>query len=196
MGLIRWLSSSLFVEKFPNVGISKSFLEIVNFSFSLLGWGVRGGSWYLCSGSSADERGQRPLQFSVRRQNPPVFSSVQNPVLCHATRPQPTASLLELPPRKKISDLLEGAEERSVSDARGLGFSCSPYHLFDLFIGCGESSLLHVGFLLLQRARATLWFVVSGLLNCSVFSGCGAQALGGRASVLLARSLSSCGKHA
>lgn len=117
-----------------------------------------------------------------------MFSSVQNPVLCHATRPQPAASLLELPPRKKISDLLEGAEERNVSDARGLGFSCSPYHLFDLFIGCGESSLLHVGFLLLQRARATLacdaWASHCGSISCSR-----TQALGVQASVFAALGL-------
>ena len=188
MVLISWLSSSLFVEKFPNISISKSFLEIVNFPFSLLGWGVRGGSWYLCSGSSADERGGGPFSpvFAGRILLCSVLRTSQSSVMPHVLSPQPLC--LSCPRGKKFSDLLEGAEERSVSDARGLGFSCSLYHLFDLFIGCGESSLLHVGFLLLQRARATLacdaWASHCGSVSCS-----STQALGVQASVFAALGL-------
>ena len=60
-----------------------------------------------------------------------------------------------------------------------------------LFIfGCIPSSLLHTGFLQLQRAGATL--AVRRLL-IAVASHCGAQALGARASVVVARVLQSAG---
>ena len=65
-----------------------------------------------------------------------------------------------------------------------------------LFIfGCVGSSLLHVGFLQLLRARATLHGGVRAS-HCGGFSCCGAQALGARASVVVARGFSSCGSWA
>ena len=55
--------------------------------------------------------------------------------------------------------------------------------------GCVGSSLLHAGFLLLQRAGATLrcgaW-----ASHCGGFSCCGALALGAQASVVVAHGLS------
>ena len=70
------------------------------------------------------------------------------------------------------------------------------YLFIYLFIyGCIGSSLLHVGFLQLQRARATLrcgaW-----ASHCGGFSCCGARAPGTRASVVVAHGLSSCGTWA
>ena len=67
---------------------------------------------------------------------------------------------------------------------------------FYLFIyGCVGSSLLCSGFLFLRRARATLrcgaW-----ASHCGGFSCCRAQALGARASVVVACGLSSCGAQA
>ena len=65
-----------------------------------------------------------------------------------------------------------------------------------LFIfGCVGSSLLHVGFLQLLRAGATLRGGVRAS-HCGGFSCCGTQALGARASVVVARGLSSCGSWA
>ena len=65
-----------------------------------------------------------------------------------------------------------------------------------LFIyGCVGSSLLHTGSLQLQQAGDTLccsaWASHRGGFSC-----CGAQALGVRASVVVARRLSSCGSQA
>ena len=60
------------------------------------------------------------------------------------------------------------------------------YYLF--IFGCVGSSLLHAGFLQLRRVGATL--------HCSGFSCHGAQDLGARASVAVARGLSSCGSQA
>ena len=68
--------------------------------------------------------------------------------------------------------------------------------LFYLFIfGCVGSLLLHGGFLQLWRAGATLRCGAQ-VSHCSGFSCCGAQALGVRASVVVACSLSSCGSRA
>ena len=65
-----------------------------------------------------------------------------------------------------------------------------------LFIfGCIGSLLLHVGFLWLQRAGATLPCSAQ-VSHCGGFTCCGAQALGTRASVVVAHSLSSCGSRA
>ena len=69
-------------------------------------------------------------------------------------------------------------------------------HLFIyLFIGCAGSSLLHAGFLLMRRAGATLRCGARAS-HCGGFSCCGAQALGVRVSVVVARRLSSCGSRA
>ena len=69
-------------------------------------------------------------------------------------------------------------------------------NLFILFIfGCVGSSLLRAGFLQLQRAGATLSCGAQAS-HCSSFSCCGAQALGTRASVVVAGGLSSCGPRA
>ena len=63
------------------------------------------------------------------------------------------------------------------------------------FFSCVGSPLLCAGFLQLQRAGATLrcgaW-----ASHCSGFSCCRAQALGVRASIVVARGLSSCGSQA
>ena len=65
-----------------------------------------------------------------------------------------------------------------------------------LFIfGCIGSSLLRTGFLQLWRAGATLHRSARAS-HCGGFSCCGAQALGARASVVVARRLSSCGSWA
>ena len=65
-----------------------------------------------------------------------------------------------------------------------------------LFIyGCTGSSLLHTGFLQLWRAGATLRCGAQAS-HCGIFSCCGAQALGMRASVVAARRLSCCGSQA
>ena len=62
-----------------------------------------------------------------------------------------------------------------------------------LFIfGCVGSSLPHAGFLQLRRAGATLPCGARAS-HCGGFSCCGARALGTRASVVMARGLSSCG---
>ena len=59
------------------------------------------------------------------------------------------------------------------------------------FFGCIGSSLLHVGFLWLQRVGATLR-CSARTSHCSDFFCCGVQALGTRASVVVACGLSSC----
>ena len=70
------------------------------------------------------------------------------------------------------------------------------YKFIYLFIyGCIESSLLCVGFLQLRRAGATLCCDVRPS-HCGGFSCCGAQALGARASGVVAHGLSSCGSQA
>ena len=65
-------------------------------------------------------------------------------------------------------------------------------NFLNLIFGCIGSSLLHVGFLQLGQAGATL---SSGTWasHCAGFSCCGAQALGMRASVVVARRLQSAG---
>ena len=67
--------------------------------------------------------------------------------------------------------------------------------LFYLFFGCVGSSLLHAGFLQLQRVGATLpcgaW-----ASHCGGFSCCRARALGTQASVVAACGLSSCSTRA
>ena len=69
------------------------------------------------------------------------------------------------------------------------------FFLLLLFFGCVGSSLLHVGFLQLQRAGATLHCSLQAS-HCSGFSCCGGGALGMWASVVAARRLSSCGSWA
>ena len=71
-------------------------------------------------------------------------------------------------------------------------------NLFILFIfmfGCVGSSLLHAGFLKLRQAGVTLC-CGGRASHCGGFSWCGARALGSRASVVVARVLSSCGSWA
>ena len=69
-------------------------------------------------------------------------------------------------------------------------------NLFYLFIfACNGSSLLHVGFLQLRRVGATL-LCGEQASHCSGFSCCGTQALGARASAVVAHRLSSCGSQA
>ena len=72
------------------------------------------------------------------------------------------------------------------------------FNLFILFLfifGCIGTSLLSMGFLLLQQAAATL-HCGAWASHCSGFSCCGARALGVRASVAVASGLSSCGSRA
>ena len=70
------------------------------------------------------------------------------------------------------------------------------FNFIYLFIfGCVGSSLLHAGFLQLLRAGATLC-CGAWASHCGGFSCCRAQALGARASVVVARRLSSCGSRA
>ena len=64
-----------------------------------------------------------------------------------------------------------------------------------LIFGCVVSSLLPAGFLQLRRAGATLRCGAQAS-HCGGFSCCGARALGTRASVVAACSLSSCGLRA
>ena len=61
-----------------------------------------------------------------------------------------------------------------------------------IYLGCVRSSLLRVGFLWLQRGGATLRGGAQAS-HCGGCSCCGARALGVRASVVVARGLSSCG---
>ena len=69
-------------------------------------------------------------------------------------------------------------------------------NLFYLFIfGCVGSPLLRAGFLQLQQARATL-HCGARVSHCGGFSCGGAQAVGARASVVVAHRLSSCGTWA
>ena len=68
------------------------------------------------------------------------------------------------------------------------------FYLF-IFLGCVGSSLLRAGFLQLRQAGATL-HCGARASHCGGFSCCGAQALGTRASVVVARGLSSCGSQA
>ena len=66
----------------------------------------------------------------------------------------------------------------------------------NLFIfGCVGSPLLHTGFLQLRRGGATLPCSARAS-HCGGFSCCRAQALGTRASVVVACVLSSCGSRA
>ena len=69
------------------------------------------------------------------------------------------------------------------------------FHKFIYFFGCVGSLLLRVGFLQLRRAGTTLCCGARAS-HCGGFSCCGAQALGTRASVVVARGLSSCGAQA
>ena len=64
-----------------------------------------------------------------------------------------------------------------------------------LFIGCVGSPLLRAGFLSLRRAGATL-LCGARASHRGGFSCCGAQALGTRASAVVAHGLSSCGSRA
>ena len=67
--------------------------------------------------------------------------------------------------------------------------------LASFFFGCVGSSLLHAGFLWLQRVGATVRCGVWAS-HCGGFSCCRARALGTRASVVVAHGLSSCGSQA
>ena len=70
------------------------------------------------------------------------------------------------------------------------------FYFIQLFIfGCVGSLLLHVGFLQLQRVGATL-SCGAWASHCGGFSCCRTCALGVRASVVVARGLSSCGSRA
>ena len=70
------------------------------------------------------------------------------------------------------------------------------YKFIYLFIfGCFGSSLLHVGFLQLQRGGPTLG-CGAWACHCGGFSCCGARALGTWSSVGVARGFSSCGLRA
>ena len=64
-----------------------------------------------------------------------------------------------------------------------------------LFLAAFGSSLLHAGFLYLWREGATIRCGARAS-NCGGFFCCGAQALGARASVVVACGLSSCGSRA
>ena len=68
------------------------------------------------------------------------------------------------------------------------------YKVFKNF-GCVGSLLLHVGFPLVAASGGYSSLRCAGF-SCGVFSCCGARALGARASVVVARGLSSCGARA
>ena len=76
-----------------------------------------------------------------------------------------------------------------------LGSTIIASFFFFFFFGCFGCSLLCAGFLQLQRAGATLRCGVQAP-HCGGFSCGGARALGTRASVVVARRLSSCGSWA
>ena len=89
----------------------------------------------------------------------------------------------------------KGEDRRSKNGLQG-AFYFIFILLINLFIfGCTGSSLLHVGFLYLRRVGATLRCGAQAS-HCGGFSCCGARALGARASVVVARGLSSCGAQA
>ena len=67
------------------------------------------------------------------------------------------------------------------------------FNFYFIFV-CVGSLLLCMGFLQLWAAGATLCCSARAF-HCHGFSCCGAQALGARASVVVARSLSSCGSR-
>ena len=69
------------------------------------------------------------------------------------------------------------------------------YLFIYLIFGCIGSPLLHVSFLQLLRAEATLCCGVWAS-HCGGFSCCGARVLGAQASVVVAHGLSSCGSQA
>ena len=71
-------------------------------------------------------------------------------------------------------------------------FVFSVFFFFKFIFGFIGSSLLHMGFLQLRRAGATLRCGARAS-HCGGFSCCGAWALGAWASVVVARGLSSCG---
>ena len=73
-------------------------------------------------------------------------------------------------------------------------FNLFTIFIYFIFFGCVGFSLLHTGFLQLQRVGATL-LCSAWASHCSSFSCFGAQALGVRASVVVARRLSSCGSQ-
>ena len=93
-------------------------------------------------------------------------------------------------------DLLQDIECSSLCYTIGPCLSILFFLLIYLFIfGSVGSSLLHAGFLQLQRAGATL-HCGAWASHCSGFSCCGAWALGAWASVAVACGLSSCGSQA
>ena len=61
--------------------------------------------------------------------------------------------------------------------------------------GCARSSLLHLDFLRLWQAGATLHCNVRAS-HCGVFSGCRARAPGAQASAVVAHEISGCGAQA
>ena len=67
--------------------------------------------------------------------------------------------------------------------------------IYLFIVGCVGSSLLRADFLQLRQVGATLR-CSAWASHCSGFSCCGAQALGARTSVVVARGLSSCGSWA
>ena len=73
--------------------------------------------------------------------------------------------------------------------------NCIFFKIYLFIFGCIGSSLLCTGFLQLWRAGATLRCGAQAS-HCSGFSCCGARALGARASVVVARRLSSYGAQA
>ena len=93
--------------------------------------------------------------------------------------------------------LLTYGQVSSIHSPASSPFVCYYYFiLFYLFIlGCVGSLLLHAGFLQLGQAGATLP-CAAWASHCSGFSCHGAQAVGTRASVVVACGLSSCGSQA
>ena len=90
------------------------------------------------------------------------------------------------------------------ADSYPLHHQGSPIYIYIFFLnlfiylliyGCVGSSLLHVGFSLVAGAGATLRCGARAS-HCGGLSCSGARALGTRASVVVARGLSSCGAQA
>ena len=94
----------------------------------------------------------------------------------------------------KLSSLCYAAGSHQLSILFYL-FIRNVFILFILIFGCIGSSLLHVDFLQLWRAGATLRCSARAS-HCIGFSCCGAQAVDVWASVVVARGLSSCGTQA
>ena len=97
-----------------------------------------------------------------------------------------------MPEREGVQYFWDGTITLFLSVLRQIFFNYLFIYLF--IFGCIGSSQLRAGFLQLWRAGATPCGVRAS--HCGGLSCCEAQALGARASVVVARGLSSCGSRA